>query len=405
MRVARILAAIACIATLSVPRAAAAQGGRAAASDDLDRARALDQQGVRAFREGRYNDAIRYFEEAFKLGGPSSELWNVARCEVKLDEPEAAADSLTRYLARTDLSADDRAGAKRELDELSRRRSTVTIASSPTGAFVAIDGKRIGRTPTSADVAPGEHAVAVQREGYPPHVETVTARYGRAIIVDAILAGGGGGGGASSSSGLRTDPDVSFSGGHRFSGSAEFAGMFARLGSLGRPLYPAALLGLGVVAYETPAAHPTGWDVVAGLRFTFTDVSWTNGVRAPALSCGLGGDEEAAVLAAFADAELGYRPAPRWRVGGDAGFGFAGLPARSLGGDAFTPTCAASPGLVPAGHFGADVSYRVAPALRLVLAPIVFEVEPAFGGARTAPIDATGAWLRVGAGFGLAVDL
>ncbi|MGO8991944.1 MAG: hypothetical protein ACLQVI_01350, partial [Polyangiaceae bacterium] len=47
----------------------------AAASDqDLVRARVLDQQGVRAYREERYNDAIRYFEEALKLGGPPSEI-------------------------------------------------------------------------------------------------------------------------------------------------------------------------------------------------------------------------------------------------------------------------------------------------------------------------------------------
>src|ERR1017187_9325393 len=123
MRVGRYLAAVACVAALSSPQEAAAQAVKAPASDDLDRARALDQQGVRAFREGRYNDAIRYFEEALKLGGPSSELWNIARCQVKLDDPETASSSLERYLARTDLSPDDRAGAKRELDELAHRRS------------------------------------------------------------------------------------------------------------------------------------------------------------------------------------------------------------------------------------------------------------------------------------------
>jgi hypothetical protein len=157
------------------------------------------------------------------------------------------------------------------------------------------------------------------------------------------------------------------------------------------------------VAYESPSAP--GWDVVTGLRFTLTDVSWNNTVRAAPLSCGLGGDEGAAVLAAFADAALGFRPAAQWRVGGDVGFGFAGLPSSHLGGDAFVPTCSASPGVVPAGHAGAEVSYRVSPALRLLVSPIVFEVEPAFNGARTTPIDASSAWIRVGGGFGLAVDL
>src|ERR1700712_2107052 len=61
-----------------------------AASRDLERARVLDQQGVRAYKEERYNDAIRYFVEARKLGGPSSELWNIAKCHVHLDQPEEA---------------------------------------------------------------------------------------------------------------------------------------------------------------------------------------------------------------------------------------------------------------------------------------------------------------------------
>jgi hypothetical protein len=393
MRVARYLAAVACVAAMSSPRESAAQTVKAQASDDLDRARALDQQGVRAFREGRYNDAIRYFEEALRLGGPSSELWNIAKSQVKLDQLEAASESLERYLARTDLSADDRASARRELDEIAHRRSTVTIASSPTGAFVAIDGKRIGRTPASADVSAGEHTVAVQQEGYPPHIERVTARYGRAIIVDARLSGGST---STPSTFVPGVPDTR----HWFTGSAEIAGLFARLGSLGRPIYPAALVSLAYVAHESETV-----DVAVGARLTFTNLTWANSVHAPALSCGLGGEEGAPVVAAFADGALGYRPTPRWRIGGDVGVGFASLPAGSLGGDAFRPACDASPGVAPAGHVGADVSYRLSPAFRVVLSPIVFELQPAFGGARTTPIDAAGPWIRVGGGVGFAVDL
>jgi hypothetical protein len=241
----------------------------------------------------------------------------------------------------------------------------VTIASSPTGAFVAIDGKRIGRTPISTDVTAGEHTIAVQREGYPPHIERVTARYGRAIIVDALLPGGTSGGSPS----YETEPIVIR---RWFTGSVEAAGLFSRLGSLGRPIAPAALVSLGYLAYDRPTV-----DVAVGARVTITDVS-----------CGA---EGSALVAAFADAAVGYRPAPRWRVGGDVGFGFADLPARIA-------TCMASSGLEPAGHVGLDLSYNVTSALRFLLSPIVFEVQPAFGGP-------TGPWVRVGGGIGLAVDL
>jgi hypothetical protein len=346
---------------------------------------------VRAFREGHYNDAIRYFTEALKLGGPSSELWNIARCHVKLDEPEAATEALERYLARSDLSPDDRAQARRELDEIARRPSTVTIASSPTGAFVAVDGKRIGRTPTSVDVPAGEHVVAVQREGSPPHLERIVARYGRAVIVDARFDGAGGSG---------VEGGVAVTRPRWFTASLEAAGLFSKLGSVGGPIHAAALLSVAYVAYER-----RGIDIEAGARLTVTDDTWDDTVHAPGLFCGLEGSETRAALGVFADGAVGYRPLPRLRVGGDAGFGFASEPSSSLGGDVFVPSCNASPGIVPAGHFGLDVSYSVLPALRLVASPIVFEVLSAFSGARAAPIDATGVWFRVGAGLGVAVDL
>jgi hypothetical protein len=362
--------------------------GIRASSDDIERARALDQQGVRAFRDGRYNDAIRYFDEAYKLGGPSSELWNIARCDLKLDQPEAANETLERYLAQTDLSIDDRANARRELEELGHRRSTVTVASSPSGALVSIDDKHVGRTPASTDVPAGEHTVTIRREGYMPHVERVVARYGRAIIVDARLEGQGSGG-ATDDSGFAVPR-------FRFTGSAEIAGLFAKLGTVGVPLHPAALVSLAYVPYQSGRL-----DVAAGARLTVTYDSWGDSIGAPALTCGLGGAETATALAVFADGAVGYRPTRQIRLGADLGFGFASELGSALGGDVFTPSCTASPGLVPAGHLGVEVSYALIPALRLLVSPIVFEVMPAFSGA----LDSSSPWFRIGAGLGFAVDL
>jgi PEGA domain len=386
MRLGPCLAAFVSALALTAPgRAQAEPPPRSGPSaDDVERARTLDQQGVRAFREGRYNDAIRYFAEAYKLGGPSSELWNIARCDVKLDDPEAASVMLERYLACSDLSADDRAGARRELDELHHRPSTVTIASSPEGAVVFVDGKRIGKTPASTDVSAGEHVVVVQHDSYSPHVDRVVARFGRAIIVNARLTGGPSPDGS-------TLPSASAGRRHWFTASAEALGLFARLGSVGRPLHPAALVSLGYVALERRSI-----DVVTGARFVATYDSWDSGTAfAPAATaCG---PESATALGLFADAAFGYRPLPRLRIGGDVGFGFA-----SESGKGAMATCDPPTGVVSAGHFGADISYAVLSALRIVFAPIVLEVEAAPGGT---PVDASGPWIRIGSGLGVAVDL
>src|ERR1700733_14237479 len=76
---------------------------------DLDAARELDQQGVAPFRGGRYSDAIRYFRSAYRLGAPSSELWNVARSRERMDDAETAAGAIEQYLGQQDLGPQDRA--------------------------------------------------------------------------------------------------------------------------------------------------------------------------------------------------------------------------------------------------------------------------------------------------------
>src|ERR1700722_4044466 len=86
----------------------------AAADQDLARARVLDQQGVRAYREERYNDAIRFFEEARKLGGPATEIWNIAKCHVRMDEPEEATKYLEEYLELKGLSPGERGDAEQQ---------------------------------------------------------------------------------------------------------------------------------------------------------------------------------------------------------------------------------------------------------------------------------------------------
>jgi hypothetical protein len=158
---------------------------------DVAAARELDQEGVRSFREGRYVDAIRYFRAAYRLGGPSSELWNVARARERLDDPEGADSAIQEYLAKHDLSAQDRAEADREGRALRARPSVLTVTTAPAGAFVVVDGRQTaGPTPVSVEVSAGRHNLSVKRDGYAAQTRTVEARFGRAVIVALDLVRG-----------------------------------------------------------------------------------------------------------------------------------------------------------------------------------------------------------------------
>jgi outer membrane receptor for ferrienterochelin and colicins len=160
---------------------------------DVDAARELDQQGVLAFREGRFSDAIRFFRWAYHLGGPSSELWNVARSRERMDDAETAAGVIEQYVSRGDLTDQDRDEAQRELQALHSRPSVLTVITAPPYAMVTVDGKLTAASPTpvSLDVRPGPHTVAVHRDGYRTLYRPFEARFGRAVILWLDLARAG----------------------------------------------------------------------------------------------------------------------------------------------------------------------------------------------------------------------
>jgi hypothetical protein len=165
---------------------------RAKVRPSLESARELDQEGVRAFKEGRYADAVRYFSVAYRMGGPPSELWNMARARERMDQPEEAARAIEEYLGQRDLSASDRADGERELHALHTRPSMLTVMTNPPGAVVTVDGKQtVGPTPVSVAVRAGPHTIAVHHEGCMTVTRPLEARFGRAVIVSLDLSAGG----------------------------------------------------------------------------------------------------------------------------------------------------------------------------------------------------------------------
>src|SRR5690606_32956560 len=114
---------------------------------------------------------------------------------LRLDEPEQAAEMLEKYLATPRLPKEDREEASQQLAQLKKRPSTLTVSSTPSGAEVTLDGKRLdGKTPLSVTVQPGQHTVAVRSAAGTEYTAKVEARYGRAVIVDAPLSSDGAGG-------------------------------------------------------------------------------------------------------------------------------------------------------------------------------------------------------------------
>ncbi len=354
----------------------------------LDEARVLDQEGVRAYKEGRYKDAIVYFEHALKLGGPSSELWNVAKCHLKLDEPEAAHEALDAYLQREDLTLEDREDANSTREALDGRTSPLTVTSTPTGARVFVDDKIAGAAPITLDVAPGVHQVRVEQDGYPSYLGKANAKFGRAIVIGADLMGGH----------ALTDHASGKRGRVSIEGGVGLT--VPRYGGASGSVMP---MGYLLATYALLDAER--WLLGAGLRFGVSGDAWgtSAGVSNVATDpkCKVPAEYTGASVLVHAVGTAAIRITPLWRASFDAGFGLATGTASDVGGDVFVPQCGASSGVQPAAHFALAVSYLVAAPLRLVARPLILDVQPAYDGTRP---DASSAWLRYGFTVGAALD-
>lgn len=386
-------------------------------AEDIARARALDQQGAKAYGEGRYNDAIRYFNEAYRLGGPPFEIWNVAKCHLKLDQPEDAANTLEKYLALPNLPPDDRAEAQKQLDELKKRPSTLTIASSPTGAVVAVDGKPLeSKTPTSTTVEPGAHMVTVTLSDHATFTRQVDARYGRAIILDAPLTKDGSkpSGGTAETKGKPEPgkpetpatpsapyvPDPA----RRIALRGDIGIELPKYGGVGGDAQPGFLVS---GTYRVSEGQAPALSV--GLLLFLAGDTWKNTVNAPnavnGCQGGLKDPLSATAFAAYAIGDAGFDLIPRLRVHGVGGVGVAVFAAGDLGGDVFIPSCTTSPGARIAFLLGTQVDYAVTDTFRFTAMPITFQLQPAFAGVRTDPVDASGLWYRAMIALGVGVDL
>lgn len=366
-----------------------------AKADNLARARALDRAGATAYGEGRYAEALRSFEESYRLGGPSFELWNAAKCHLRLNQPERAAEQLERYLALPDVPKEDHEAAAEQLATLEKQPSQLSVTSTPKGAQVSLDGKALpGRTPLALSIPPGTHTVVVSSAERAPYTKTFDAKWGRPVKVDPALA---------STEQAAAPPEDPFAAEAPLSIRGALALFVPTHGSIGgKP-------GVGAVfAGSYALAHAGAVTLAAGGLVSLAVDSWSNRTSTPNVAPGcapLRDAQRATALSVFGIGTATLPLSSRVKLVGVGGLGFAGYFVENVGGDLFVPSCQPSPGLRPALLFGAQIDYALTKIVRLSAFPLTWQIHAAFDGARSAPRDATTSWSRFGFGIGGGIDL
>jgi hypothetical protein len=155
------------------------------------RAQAIFGQGVAAYKEGRYFDAVELFLETNRIYPDSKLCFNIARAFEGLGNSAGALRYYREYLRRTPAAA-DRADVETSVRQLELALSQkgvqqMSVFSSPDAAVLSIDGHPIALTPWTGETWPGKHRLTLTRPGYVEGQQVVELSPLRAIDVQIDL--------------------------------------------------------------------------------------------------------------------------------------------------------------------------------------------------------------------------
>jgi hypothetical protein len=139
-------------------------------SADLAHAKKLFETGLRAKREGRFDDALEAFQEANAIAPRESIQNNIAltyRLEADMAQAYTAYETLLALYGAT-MKPQLREETQRALEALEVLTGQLTVAVDEPGARVVVDGKPAGATPLAKPLRLnlGTHAVLVAKDGF-----------------------------------------------------------------------------------------------------------------------------------------------------------------------------------------------------------------------------------------------
>lgn len=140
-----------------------AEARRSAAKEKFD-------LGVAAYKEQRYQDAVKLFQEADALQPSAPLSFNVARSFENLNDTSGALRWYRDFLRRLPQAANAsevRGKVAALAATLSQRGvQQISVLSEPPGAMVLLDDQNVGVTPLTRDIVPGKHRLLLRLAGY-----------------------------------------------------------------------------------------------------------------------------------------------------------------------------------------------------------------------------------------------
>lgn len=169
----------------------------AVAETAKERAAAIYQEGVAAFRAGDFPKALELFDKAYKLDPSPILIYNLARTHEEMGNAAQAVEHFELYLAR-EPDSPDRADietrirvTRKLLEQQQPAAATVGrlgVVSEPPGAAVHLDGALLEQAaPLEIEVTAGPHRLRLELPGYLPQSRDVAVDAGGRVAVAVQL--------------------------------------------------------------------------------------------------------------------------------------------------------------------------------------------------------------------------
>lgn len=158
-----------------------------AAADPAAQARFHDELARGHYQARRFEEALREFFLEQRVSPNPRIAFNIALCFQDLRRNEEAFQYLSEYLASSDADTERRAYAERIVQALQMELALVRVQSDPAGARIFVDRRELGDygvTPKQVALAPGEHEVWVELDGYRAATGKVAARRGAEVELE-----------------------------------------------------------------------------------------------------------------------------------------------------------------------------------------------------------------------------
>jgi len=151
----------------------------AVTSEAKTRAQALLKEGSALFEQGDYQAALDKFETAYGIFPSPNLQFNIAQANRDLGRPVEALTAFENFLAlASTASVDAREDARRSVADLHMKLGKLNIDCLTNGADVALDGKKVGTTPTLGVIwtTAGHHQVTARHPGFTPAIEDIEVK-------------------------------------------------------------------------------------------------------------------------------------------------------------------------------------------------------------------------------------